>query len=189
MIALVVAGVVILIIASVSIRVQRTSIAATQYSASKVSQTDLVGLMDRDFRNIGATYPNYVLNPDNAILAFSSDTSGGVFAFWGQTERGMPPDSIRYEWTQTGTVRIDTTYVPAYAVSRYVNGNLRGSSAGAVTWLDIQLLNADGNPAGVLPDTRQIEVNVRIVSSLGSNDLVETNNWETVIRPAALARE
>jgi hypothetical protein len=188
MMAMVVTSVVILIIANVSIRVQGSSIATTQYRASKVNQIDLVGLMDRDFRNIGATYPNYVLDPASAIIMFSGDSTGGVFAFWTQTERGMPPDSVRYEWAQTGTVRIDTAYVPAYSVTRQVNGDATGGSAGAVTTFDLRLLNADGNPTGVLSDTRQIEVNVSVISSLGSSDLVEMNDWQTIIRPAALVR-
>lgn len=186
MLALVVAGVVIFIIAAVTLRVQRGSIATTQYQAAKTNQIDLVGLMDRDFRNIGSSYPNYVLDPENAIIAF--DSANGVFAFWAQTAPGSPPDSIRYEWTESGTVRVDTGYVTAYAVERKVNGVFSGGSAGAVTRFDLRLLNDDGTPTGVLADTRQLEVNLSIISSLGSSEFVETNDWQTVIRPTALAR-
>lgn len=187
-VALVVAGVVILIIANVSIRVQRASIATTQYRASKTSQSDLVGVMDRDFRNIGATYPNFVLNPDSAIITFSGDSTGGTFAFWAQTERGKAPDSVRYSWSSSGTVKIDSSYVPAYAVSRTVNGKAAGSSAGSVTHFYLRLLNSEGNSTAVYADARQIEVNVNMVSSLGSSEMIETNNWKTIIRPPALAR-
>jgi hypothetical protein len=185
MIALVVAGTVILIIASVNLRVQRGSIATAQYQASKTNQIDLVGLIDRDFRNIGSSYPNYDLDPESAIISFDSS---GVFAFWGQTERGFPPDSIRYSWSQYGQVLVDGAYVPAYSISRTVNGSAAGGSAGAVTSFNIRLLDDDGNPAGALTDTRQIEVNLSIISSLGSSDIVETNDWQTVIRPTGIAR-
>lgn len=184
--ALVVAGVVVLIIANVNLRVQRSAISAVQYQTAKSNQTDLVGLMDRDFRNIGSSYPDYLLNPDDAIILFDST---GSFAFWGQTGRGLPPDSIRYTWAQYGTVRVDTGYVPAYSVTRSVNGQPVGGSAGAVTEFSLRLLDNNGNPTAILSDTRQIEVNVVLISSLGANGLTEANRWETVIRPAALDRE
>jgi hypothetical protein len=185
-VALVVAGVVLLIIANVNIRVQSAAISATQYQTAKTNQTDIVGLMDRDFRNIGSSYPNYLLNPEDAIISFDSS---GTFAFWGQTGRGLPPDSIRYSWSQYGTVRVDTGYVPAYSIERSVNGQPAGGSAGAVTEFSLRLLDNDGNPAGVLSDTRQIDVELIMMSSLGSNELTDANRWETVIRPAALARD
>lgn len=188
MVALVVAGTVILIIAAVNLRVQRGSIATTQYQSSKVNQIDLVGLIDRDFRNIGSSYPNYAVDPATAIIASTGDSTGGSFAFWGQTARGAPPDSIRYTWTQTGTIRVDSVQVPAYAITRTVGGVNMGGSAGSVTHFFLRLLDNDGNPAGTLTDTRQIEVSLRIVSSLGSSEFVETNDWQTVIRPTALAR-
>jgi len=186
MVALVVAGVVILIIASVNLRVQRGSIATTQYQAAKTSQTDLVGLIDRDFRNIGASYPNYALPPDKAISVF--DSSNGIFAFWAQTTPGQPPDSVRYQWSKSGKVKIDTAYVDAYSISRTINGNAAGGSAGSVTRFELRLLDDEGNATGTLSNTRQIEVNLSLVSSLGSSEFVETNDWQTVIRPTALAR-
>ena len=183
-VALVVAGVVLLIIAAVSIRVQRSAVAATQYQAAKGVQTDLVGLIDRDFRNIGSGYPDYMLNPDSAIISFDST---GSFAFYGQTQRGQAPDAIEYTWSQYGTVRLDTAYVPAYSVSRTVNGVPAGGSAGALTKFEVHLLDNVGNPVSVFSDTRQVEVSLVMISSLGSNSLTEANTWETVIRPAALA--
>jgi len=186
LVAVFVAGIVIFIVAAVNLRVQRGSIAAAQYQASKTSEVDLVGMLDRDFRNIGSDYPNYGLDPATAIIKF--DSTGGVFAFWGQTQRGMPPDSIRYHWVQSGTVLVDSAYVPAYSVERTINGSPAGGSAGSVTDFHIRLLDNEGNPTGVLSDTRQIEVSVSIVSSLGANEYVGTNDWQTVIRPTALAR-
>lgn len=185
-VTIVVAFVILMIIMTVNLRVQQTAIATTQYQASKISQADLVEMMDRDFRNIGSSFPNYTLDPTTAIIAFDST---GVFSFWAQTERGMPPATIRYEWVQSGTVRVDTGYVPAFAVSRTVDGNPAGGSSGSVTNFGLRLLDTDGNPATVLSDTRQIDVDLSIVSSLGSSSLVETNDWRTVIRPAALARD
>jgi len=186
LVAVVVAGVVILIIASVNLRVQQGSIATAQYQAAKTNQTDLVGLIDRDFRNIGAKYPNFVLPPENAISKF--DSANGIFAFWAQTTPGQAPDSVIYQWSKSGKVLVDTAYVDAYSISRSVNGTLAGGSAGAVTRFELRLLDDDGDPAAVLSDTRQIEVNLSLISSLGSSDFVETNDWETVIRPTALAR-
>jgi hypothetical protein len=185
LIAIVVAGVVLFIIASVNLRVQRGSVATTQYQAAKINQVDLVGLIDRDFRNIGASYPNYTLAPEDAIIAY--DSAGGYFSFWAQTEPGMPPDSVRYEWSPSGTVKIDTAYVTAYSLQRKVNGTLTGGSAGAVTRFDLDFLDATGNPTAPI-NAQQIEVNLSIISSLGSSDFVETNDWQTVIRPTALAR-
>lgn len=185
LVALVVAGVVILIIANVNLRVQKASIAATQYQSAKTNQTDLVGVMDRDFRNIASSYPNYALNPDSAIVAFDSS---GTFTFWAQTERGAPPQLVSYTWSQTGTVKVDTAYVPAYAISRTVNGSAAGGSAGSVIAFSIGLLDTNGNTTAAFSDTRQIQVDLSMISSLGANELTQTNNWATVIRPTALAR-
>ncbi|MGA7303731.1 MAG: hypothetical protein WBW88_02605 [Rhodothermales bacterium] len=185
LVAVVVAGTVIFIIAAVNLRVQRGAVATTQYQASKTNEVDLVGLIDRDFRNIGSSYPNFSLDPNAAIIAFDSS---GTFAFWGQTKRGFAPDSIRYSWSQTGTVLVDSAYVPAYSISRTVNGVPAGGSAGSVTSFSLRLLDNDGNGIAALSDTRQIEVNLSIVSSLGANAYTGTNDWQTVIRPTALAR-
>lgn len=180
-----VAFVVFVIIATTNLRVQQVSIATTQYQASSTNQTDFVGVMDRDFRNIGSRYPDYDLDPDSAIIAFDST---GVFAFWAQTERGAAPNSIRYEWGEVGTVRVDTGFVPAYSVSRTVDGQAAGGTAGAVTQFDLRLLDDEGHLTGILANVRQIDVDVNLVSSLGSNSLVETNGWQTIIRPSALSR-
>jgi hypothetical protein len=185
LVAIMVAGVVLFIIASVNLRVQRGSVATTQYQAAKINQVDLIGLIDRDFRNIGASYPNYALDPENAIVAY--DSANGYFTFWAQTEANQPPDSVRYEWSQSGTVRVDTGFVPAYAVVRKVNGVEMGGSAGAVTNFDLEFFDSEGNPTAA-NSAQQIEVNLSIISSLGSSDFVETNDWQTVIRPTALAR-
>ena len=187
LVALAVAAVVILIIAAVNLRVQTGAIATVQYQAGKTNQIDLIGLIDRDFRNIGSRYPNYVLDPATAIVSFTDATPGSI-TFWGQTVANAPPDSITYAWTKTGTVLIDSAYVDAYTITRTVNGEPRGESAGSVTEFDIDLLDSDGNAAGVLSDTRQIRIDLKLTSSLGSSDFVETNDWQTVIRPTALAR-
>jgi hypothetical protein len=185
-VTILVAFVILMIIMTVNLRVQQTAIATTQYQASKISQADLVEMMDRDFRNIGSSYPNYALDPTTAIIAFDST---GVFSFWAQTERGMPPATVQYDWAESGTVRLDSGYVPAYSISRTVDGNPAGGSSGSVTNFGLRLLDSNGNPVAVLSDTRQIDVDLSIVSSLGSSSLVETNDWRTVIRPAALAQD
>jgi len=188
LIAVFVAGIVIFIIASVNIRVQRSAISSVQFRAGKTETVDLMSLIDRDFRNIGSNYPNYDLPIDSAIVGLDTTGSPRYFEFRGQKEPGDPPQTIRYEWSPIGTVVVRDTVRTAYQVHRYVNGSLAAASSGSVTRFDIGLLSSDGTPVAAPADVRQILVRLSVVSGLGTSSTIEQTDWNTIIRPLALAK-
>lgn len=188
-IAIFVAGVVLFIIASVNIRVQQSAISSVQYRAGKTETMDLMSLMDRDFRNIGSNYPNFDLPIDSAITGLDTTASPKFFEFRGQKEPGLAPQTIRYEWSEIGTVVVRDTVRTAYQVKRYVDGALSASSGGKVTRFDIGLLTSDGMPIASPADARQIAVKLSLVSGLGKSSAIEQTDWNTIIRPIALAKD
>lgn len=188
LIAIFVAGMVIFIIASVNIRVQQSAISAVQFRAGKTETVDLMSLIDRDFRNIGSNYPNYELPIDSAIVGLDTTSNPRYFEFRGQKEEGLPPQTIRYEWSPIGTVIVQDTVRTAYQVQRYVDGNLSAGSSGTVTRFDVGLLTSDGLPIASPAEVRQIRVGLSVVSGLGKSSTIEQTDWNTIIRPIALAK-
>ncbi len=180
--------IVLTIIASTNMRGQQAAIEAQQFMTAKKSAIDFSTMMAQDFRNIGANYPAYPLSPDSAISLFDTVSSPRVFAFMGQASRGLLPSLIRYEWDVAGTISVRDGKVQYYQVKRFVDGQLSGSSTGAVTSFRVRLRGADGGDILTVADTRQIEVSLRIVSPFGSGRLIEWVRLNEVVHPQALSR-
>lgn len=187
-VATVVGFIVLTIVASTNMRGQEAAIEAQQYMTAKKSAVAFSTMMAQDFRNIGANYPAYALPPDSAISSFDTVSSPRAFEFAGQAVRGATPSLIRYEWDVAGTILVGDSLVPYYQIKRFVDGQLAGSSTGAVTSFRVRLRDADGGDILTVADTRQIEVSLRIVSAVGSGRLVQWVRWNEVIHPQALSR-
>lgn len=185
--AIVLAGIVLLILASLLVESDDVSVGATQFAAGKQVSLNTAAMIQADFRNIGANYPDYSFAPDSAILSIDTTSSIKHFEFMAQVNPTEPPVPVRYEWFQNGTVEVDGTTVPAYRLIRYVDGRNSGSSAGAITRFSLTLQTSSGLPVSDLGETRQIAVVFRSVSSLGSG-LTSENRWNGVIRPFGLTR-
>ena len=195
LVAVVVTGAVIMIISRLGTQAQELSVTATQQRAIRTSEMDLVAMIDMDFQNIGSNfpeypnYPNYYeFFPDSAISRWDTVSSTREFTYRGQTKRGMPPDIVSYTWTTTGTKTIERGTVDIYQVQRWINGQLTGSSTGAITRFSIVLLDSGGNRVATPKNARQILVSVSMVSGLGESSLLGETHWKSIVRPAALAR-
>jgi hypothetical protein len=188
----VISGVVIYILGVVNLQSQDRSISATQVRSMRTSQMNLVQMVEFDFQNIGSNFPDFINEPDVAITGLDTTGSPKFFQFVGQTERWADPDTVRYEWSKTGKVKVKregkAEEVDAHTVTRYVNGAVAGSSAGVITRFQITLLHSDGTPAISFADARQIQVSVSMVSNLGADNMISESEWNSIIRPAALAR-
>ena len=180
--------IVLIIVASPNFRGQPASVQATQFMTAKQSALDFSTLMEQDFRNMGSNYPAYPRAPDSVITAYDTLSTPATFEFLGQTGRGLPPVTIRYEWEVEGTVSLRDTTVNYYQVRRFVDGQLAGMSTGAVTRFSVRLRTGDGGAVMMASETRQIEVSMRVVSSLGSGRIVEWVRLNEVIHPQALSR-
>ncbi|MFV1980690.1 MAG: hypothetical protein ACC655_06010 [Rhodothermia bacterium] len=193
LVGVVVTGVIMYIIATLTIQSQERSVSAVQQRAVRTSEMNLVGMVESDFQNIGSNFPAFVNDPEFAITAYDTTSATKVFQFTGQTVRWAPPDTVRYEWNVLGSKKIkklDGTLKNAdvYQIKRFVNGTLSGSSTGAITRFQIRLRKSDGSPIVGASETRQVLVGISMVSSLGSSTLLGETHWDTIIRPAAMAR-
>jgi hypothetical protein len=186
-VSVVVAGVIILIIGRMTLQGQERSVNATQQRAIRTSESNLVGMVEFDLQNIGSNHPAYELPPDSAITEFDTLGTDRAFSYIGQTQRGMPPDIVRYTWTVSGTKTIKRGTVDLYDVKRWINGQLTGTSSGAVTRFSIGMLDSGGAPA-TRADARQIQIGVSMVSGLGESSMLGETHWDSIVRPTALAR-
>ena len=185
----VVAGVITYMIWVFTIQNQERSVAATQHRAVRTSEHDLWRMVERDFTNIGSNHPFYENDPTTAIRVFNITGAAGEFVFVGQTERGMPPDTVRYVWTVNGTKTLkEGETVETLLVERFVNGSIAGYSSGAVTRFEVTMLDNEGLETLDKSAARQIEVGLSMFSTLGENQLIGLSHWDSIIRPTALAR-
>jgi hypothetical protein len=192
LLATVVAGVVLLIVQSASFRGQEAAVAGIQYRAAKENAIDMASMMSRDFRNIGANYPDYPLDPQMSIVQYDTVAWPHVFRFVAQIEKGQPPDTVEYRWSPADSVDLGGTTVAGFSLERWVGGGgsayLSGANSNSITHLTISLEKSDGGAIVDPWDTRQIAVDMRSVSTLGASSLVNETRWNEVIHPMHLAR-
>ena len=187
--ATVVAGILLLAIYKIRIDGDQTSVAVTQFRASKAGSLNVAAMVERDFTNIASNHPNFVLPLDSVFVAIDTVGSDQSFSFRGQTQRGVAPSLITYRWVEVGTAYVDTAYVPTYQLTRYIDGANAGGSTGGIVEFRLRFLREDGAPVASVTNTRQIEVLLRSVSTLGVNKGTKGTRWSAIIRPAALQIE
>ena len=173
----VVAGVIVLIIATLTFRGTEATVATIEFSSVKKSTIDLVAVMDRDFRNLGSNFPYPQMLSDLAVLNYDTVSTTKRFDFLAQTERGAPPDTISYRWTEGAPVESDGYSYPTVTVERYVNDQLTGGNSGVVTSFSIEPKTSTGDPVMVGNETRQIVVQLKMISSLGSHGEIRETRW------------
>ena len=187
--ATVVAGILLLAIFKIRIDGDETSVAVTQFRASKSGSLNVAAMIQRDFANIASNHPNFVLPLDSVFVAIDTVGSEQSFSFRGQTARGAAPSLISYQWEEVGTTYLDTSYVPTYRLTRYVDGVNSGGSTGGIVEFRLRFLREDGMAVANVINTRQIEVELRSVSTLGKNKGTKGTRWSATIRPTALQIE
>ena len=193
----VIAGLIFYILAIVNTENQDLSRTSTQQAALRVSQMDVIQMIENDFKNIGSNYDpdsSYFNHPDDAIVGFDTLANPATFTFRGQTEPLTPPVDITYSWETitTSTIHLlrDSVYVAVHPIrlTRTVDGSLAGQSSGIITRFQIGLLNSDGTDAVVPGDTRQVSISLSMASRLGASSHTGETHYRSVIRPAAMAR-
>ena len=185
----IVAGVVLLIIQSTSFRGQEAAISTLQYNVVKQSTVDLIGMMERDFRNIGSNYPYPNLLSELSVLGYDTVSSTSSFEIAAQTRRGQPPDVVRYEWKAGNPVTSGGYTHPTFTLERFVNGNLAGSNTSSITSLSIELSTETGAPVMAAAETRQIHVEMMMISALGMDGEIKQSRWSETFHPMHLAKK
>jgi len=203
--ATVIAGIALFVLASVQERGQEAAVDAVQYAAAKEDLHNVVDMLERDLRNMGASMyfdaggcncwvgasvdPTTVLQPgwyDSTIVA------GGqlyTLQFVTQIDSTAPPVGVVYTWEPTGeTVTLRNGTVRArQRLERRIGGTLSGVS-NDVSLLRLRLRQPESEPGMVnLSDTRVIDVTLRTVSPLGMGAVIEETRFDATYRPVGMA--
>lgn len=187
--SVIVAGTILLIISAVTFRGQEATVATIQYSSVKQSTLDLIGVMDRDFRNMGSNYPYPDVLSEGAVINYDTAATPNRFDFTAQTTPGALPDTISYRWQPGSPVTSDGITYPTVKVERYVNNVLTGGNSGVITSLSIELYTKDGDPVMDGADTRQIQVEMTMISSLGANGEIKEARWSETFHPMHMGKQ
>jgi hypothetical protein len=186
----VVAGIASLVIFSaiaVKSRVDEVVVATIQTRAAKKSTLDTAAMLERDIRNVGSNFPAYELDPDSVMIYWETDSTVNFFQWVGQAEPGQPPAIIRYQWQVVDSSVVNGEMTPLYRVSRFINGTLYAHSPSTFTHVSLQPLNDTGEEAASADEMRQVKIELKGISSLGSPDMIRETRWNAVYRPQALA--
>ena len=83
----------------------------------------------------------------------------------------------------------DKSTIPTYTVQRLIDGNVSGSSTGAITDFRVDLLTADSLAITTnFGDMRLVNVFMSAASTLGTNEQVEQTRWRKQFRPINMTR-
>ena len=123
--ATVIAGIALFVLASIQDRSADAAVDAVQYASAKEDLHNVVDMMERDLRNMGASmwfdavgcdcWVGASLDPINVIEGTwydSAAVAGGTWyrlKFYTQTDSLSPPDTVRYVWRPSplgGTVTL-----------------------------------------------------------------------------------
>lgn len=185
----VIAASIVLAATSAKSRVDELAVATIQARSGKKVTLDVAALLERDIRNIGSNFPAYELDPDSAMLDWKTDSTVNHFQYIGQAAPGQPPVVIRYEWRAVDTANVHGVDKPLYRISRFLDGNLYAHTPATFTGVNFAFLNDGGQPAASPDLVRQIAIELKAISTLGSSRVAQETRWNAVYRPQAIARE
>jgi len=201
--AVVIGATIFLLIAAMQFRGQEATIQAAQVDAGKGSLRVLVDMIEQDFNNIGSGVerpndPTLPLAASEVIKSYGADGSYTALKFWALTSAtGTPePQLITYRWKQEGTATLPNgAVVPTSRVERLVGqpGTLSGASFDNVTTFTVDLARDD--QAAVPPNSadyravRYMNVDIAMVSPLGTEGTIEQTRWSKQFRPINLSTE
>ena len=183
-----IAALIVLSAGTMKMRVDGVVVATLQTRAAKKTTLDTAAMLERDIRNIGSNFPTYDLDPDSVTIYWETDSTVNFFQFVGQAAPGQPPAIIRYQWQAVDSTVIQGETKPLYRIARYLDGALFGQSAATFTWVSFELLADNGQPAIVADEVRQIKIELKGISTLGSPETIRETRWNAVYRPQAISR-
>jgi hypothetical protein len=169
--AALVGSIVLLMLFSLHIRVQSSTIEDTLLYTAKKQTLSFAEILERDLANTG-----YLTVPgQQSIEAYSNKIFGGTqytdtFQFWG-SDAGGNRVRVRYDATVVDTVEADGT--PVLRIERSEDAGagfqIAGASMSSLTDFDISLLDVNNNGA-TMASARKIRV--RFENAVGDPDAV-----------------
>jgi hypothetical protein len=191
--SIIIGSVLLLVLIQVIVQGQEASVDLVQHYAGRAQATSLVTMMQGDLPNVGAG----VDAADDAIVDYSWSETGGTFTFQATTDTSTTatPQTIRYQLVAADSVEVEsdgvTETLPAYTLQRLVESGgtyvLTGASSSTILDLDLRLLKDDETAVSTdLDETRIIEIELEMLSSLGQDEAVGRIYWRTRFRPLNL---
>lgn len=182
LISFAVAGVVILLVATMSLTQAEGTRDMTKFYGLQRVKADFVDRVESDLTSAGVGVPSGA----SAVQIATAER----FAFYGVVDPSGATGLIEYREVPAGIV----DGALAWSVERYVDGALTGRSAGVVARFEVELLDDAGNPigAGRLGDTREVRVETEWIvphaeeGGGARRQALRRSAWTTHIRPLAL---
>ncbi len=199
----IIAGVVLLMVFTLKLRGNETSIDATVFRAARIGSLSIIEAIERDFTNIGSHNPDLDVPVPIDSIFVNWDTLGvpAFLVFQARTDSLVTSQktNVCYSWIEMPgkTVTLKSGPKPLLELKRKVGvdnncngGVLAGMNTNMITRFEIHFLRADGLAItelyGADADVQQIVVRMRAVSPLGPGDVIEETWWEKVFRPVNL---
>ena len=205
--------VVILLMTSLLLRGQETSVDTTQVLRAKNHLFTAIQNIELDFRNLGGgkqdvntIFPPISLLPPVSLLppidTLTCKAVSGFdcrFTFYGRADSTTADSSlIQYFWQQSGTETIDMDLsggvddlvdTKMYTLRRVVDGQQR-FIIDRVSRFRVSVFDESGATATNPLAIRQIEVDLRVlVPTTQADEALEEVRWRSVFRPVNLTRE
>ncbi|HUF09917.1 MAG TPA: hypothetical protein VMO47_11385 [Rhodothermales bacterium] len=195
--------VVILLMSSLLLRGQETSVDTTQILRAKNYLYSAIQNIELDFRNLGGGKDDvstiFPLSAIDLVGCSSFAEYDCKFRFYGRADSTSADSSlIEYFWRQSGTETIDTDLsggndelvdTQMYTLRRVVDGQQR-FAIDRVSRFDIGTFDADGKLTANPSAFRQIEIDLRVlVPTTQADEALEEVRWRSVFRPVNLTRE
>ena len=183
MVATVVAGVVGLLLVTLSVDRAEGTRDATRFSAHQTVQNGFVEQLELDLMNAGVLTPS----GQTPVLAVGP----GRLRFYGVVDKAGTGGVIEYRRVPADS--LDGSAV--YAVERWSDGVRSGGAPGVVSQFDVEALSASGVPvsAATLGDARSVRVETEwVLPHLEDGDgarrrqALRRSAWGTHIRPLGL---
>ena len=195
LVALIIAGTVVLLLASIQMRGQDAAIETRQFESMKSAQHRLTAVIEQDFKNIGS---GYLLSGAGAQLAIDTTSEVRTFSFNARTDpANKEAQRVTYRWEEVDEVELRSgDMVPVIRLERQAGNSAPWTTLShrSITDLGITLRNENlsviqSNSAETLSRTKRIDVSLRMISPLGTGNTFEVITWNKRIRPPNLQRD
>lgn len=194
--AVVIGATILFILFALSTRSNDSSIEATQVDITRTELRTLVDVIEQDFNNMGSGMGDPNVSATERVVR-SRGTVGGyetVTFLATPNDTGSPsPVLVTYRWKQDGTAVLpDGTVVDVYEVEREIGGQtatFENATNINVTMRYETLLpvsSAAYANSDSLAAVRYLDVDVGMVSPVGTEDLIQQARWKKRFRPLNL---
>lgn len=181
--ASVIAGVFVLMMATLQLRAQEVAIEQAAFYRVKRHTLSFADFISDEFPSIGEG-----LGKTTQEIVEDSTGAGLTWKFVFKRKIGPKEVEVAYTLVQDTTYLVDGVDVPIYRIERTLgSGSAHVVMRNLKNWR-IEMLNHEGNPAGSRASARQIRVRFSclLVLGKGEHQIRQQTFWGTTFRPTGL---